>query len=396
MHFFGSHFATDEKDAMIIFDIGSGHISCAVTVYTAQKKPHIVYATTEPIDAATESQEQLLKAMISSLLVVTMRVRSEGIPLLSEKFGITAKKLVCVFSSPWYAAYTKTICKQYTKHELISRQTVDALLHDEKVLLTTSEGKNGKLIECAATGVRLNGYDTSLEKKLEASYVEIDTYISFISEDIISKVEAVLSKMFNPQYIDLATYPYIAVSALGVLRESRGVSLYVDIAAQTTDIVLHDGKALLRVSSVPCGKHSFVSAIQTSLKTNEYDAMTRFTLTATKKYAKGKEADVATKHVEKIATQWREAIASTLSQVESEYPLFTSVSITADDAIVPFFSEQLIEALSPVAGESYIRHIPITTISRREVSAFLTTHHDVQLDGTLGLCVLFYADSTMR
>ncbi len=396
MHFFGSHFADDEKDAMIIFDIGSGHISCSLTVYTTAKKPHIVYATTEPIDATTENHEQLLKAMISSLLVVTMRVRSEGIPLLSSTYSCTVKKLVCVFSSPWYSAHTKTICKQYPKHELISMQTVDALLHDEKSLLTSGESKGQKLVECNATGIRLNGYDTSLEKKLEASYIEVDTYISFVSEDIISKVEAVLSKMFNPEYIDIATYPFIAASTLEVLRKAPGISLYVDVAAEATDIILHDGKAILHVGSLPIGKNSFVRAIQASLKTNEYDAMTRFTLFATKKFAKGKEADIVTKSVEKVLAQWSTALAITLEKIESEYPLFSTISITADDSVVMFFSEQVIHALSPVTGELHLRHIPVAIISGREMSTFLTAHREVMLDGTLGLCVLFYANSSMR
>lgn len=396
MHFFGSYIAKGETDAMIIFDIGSGHISSAIALYREGKKPHIVYSTTEPIDSNRENEEQLKKAMISSLLVVAMRVRSEGLPELLAKYTTHTKKIVCVFSSPWYTAYTKTLTKNYPRSEMISKQAIVTLLNEERLVLKEDIAKNGKLIECSATGVRLNGYKTKLEEKLEALSVEVDSYYSFISEDTFSKVEAVLGRMFNLEHIDLATYPLVATATIGAVHTHPGIDLYVDVTAEATDLVLHESESILHVSSVPFGKNTFLECIKKELETNEYDAMSRFTLFATKKFSKGKEADIVTHCVERVTKVWGESIASKINEVESLLPHFSHIHLTADDALASFFSERLSSALSERKGEPYMRHTPTEIILGRDVSAMLSAESNVLLDGTLGLCVLFYANSDMR
>ena len=88
----------------IIFDIGSGSVGGALVTYATDSAPRVRYSRRLPIPFQQELDfERFVRAMLSTLLDVALKVQSEGIPAMvsAEGKSIQIDEVLCIFSAPW-------------------------------------------------------------------------------------------------------------------------------------------------------------------------------------------------------------------------------------------------------------------------------------------------------
>lgn len=387
----------------VIFDVGSSSVSVAVTEYKEGKRPHVLYSTREPIATPHTSKEEIpMKGMLSALLVVSMRVQSEALPQLGTRGNFNVDGVYCVLSSLWYDSHLTTLSSSTPRPEVISHQHVVSMLEKE---LEKAENapirKNSTVVECSATSIRLNGYHTELTKKTTAEVVDVDAYISFVNKELEEHIKKIVGKVFQLEVVRIATYPFVSTHALYALYPEKSDFLYIDISGETTDILSIHEQSIRHALSFPIGKNFFVHTLLRSRASNESDAHSLLKLLGKKSSSteNNPELDEAIGEAKK---EWATSLTKALSDITQEFALPQQIFLTADDEIVDFFAKLVTVEAERINATRERRELApkkplrLNILTAKELSMQLSTTPDSAIEGTLGLCTIFYANARMR
>lgn len=328
----------EEKELAVIFDIGSSSVGGALFEVQKGGIPKIIYSIREPIIFEDKiDSERFLFLTIKALKQVVSKISTTGVGKPS--------KMSCILSSPWYASQTRTIKLEKNVPFVFTPKLADELVEkeisffeEEHILKFADTDKRIRIIEFKNMKTILNGYPTSDPFDKKTKKIEMVVFISMSAEQILKKIENVISSHFN--FIDIK-FSSFAMASFTVARDmfvQQEDFLLVDIAGEVTDISIIKKDILSNSISFPLGRNFMIRKVASELSCDLGEAKSLISL-----YKDGHATEAVEKKLEpvinKLKTEWLKAFQESLVNISDDISIPATIFITVDQELTDFFSE---------------------------------------------------------
>ncbi|MFA5936645.1 MAG: hypothetical protein WC822_02065 [Candidatus Paceibacterota bacterium] len=328
----------DEKELMLVFDIGSSSVGGAVFEMQQSKIPKIILSIREPIVFEDKlNTDRFLFLTLKSLEIVASRICLKGIGRLS--------KIFCVLSSPWYASQTRTIKLEKNTPFLFTSKLADELikkeinLFEEENLTKFSHTDNKvRMIEFKNMKTMLNGYTTPDPLNKKVKKLEIVIFISMSGEQILKKIEDTISRHFHSTEIKFSSFVMMSFAVARDMFVEQENFLLVDIGGEVTDISIIKKDMLGNSISYPLGRNFMIRNVAGDLDCTLDEARSLISL-----YKDGHAVKSIEKKLEKIINklkmEWLKKFQESLVSISDDISVPSAIFITVDQDLTEFFSE---------------------------------------------------------
>ncbi|MBI5139614.1 hypothetical protein HZA26_03320 [Candidatus Nomurabacteria bacterium] len=328
-----------KKDELfMVFDIGSSSVGGALFLAKESGIPEIILSVRENIVLESElNPDRFLLLTIKALETVIGRLCLSGMGAPKQAF--------CVLSSPWYASQTRIIkfkkdtpfsFTEELANELIQKEM--GLFKQEHLSNYMEAGNKVVQIEIKNMNIMLNGYGAAKPLGQKAKELEMMIFVSMSGDQVLQKIEEAITRHFHLKKINHCSFIMSSYVVTRDLFSHHKDFLLVDIGGEMTDISLIKKEVLSESASFPLGNNFMIRKIASTLKCSLGEAKSLFSL-----YIDG-HADLATeKKLESIMTglkeEWLKSFQETLTNLSKDISIPSTVFITIDQELAPFFSE---------------------------------------------------------
>jgi hypothetical protein len=394
-----SLFKKSDKEVSIIFDIGNGSIGASLVEFSSKNVPITLYTHREPLTFLPQvTSKRLVETMLTLLKDVAGHLQKEGLTHIHHSFlgNYNIKDVFCIFSSPWYISQTKVLRLNKEVPFLVSKSFVDELVQAEEEQFHTAlrEGKyeqifghDTRLLEKKIIHTKLNGYEIQNPIGKKANDLEITFFSSFISADLIKKVEATLHGIISFRNIQFFSFALASWSATRDMFTDINNFLFLDISGEMTDISLTYKGVLVETISFPSGRNTLLRRVSEALKVPPEVALSYLLMhshgNAEEKFAAKIEAVLTeTKH------EWLTALTQTLQTVSKDYTVPKKVFVTVDADLAHFFIDALKQEM-PIEFAIPQNMFDVMFLNSEKVSLFTHVAPKVSSDSFLALESIF-------
>jgi hypothetical protein len=398
-----SLFKKPEEEIVAVFDIGNGSLGGALVKLRAHDHPVILYSHREPLTFAPHaSPKHLVGQMLKLLKSVATHLAKDGlIHIKTSPFGgHKLRDAHCIFASPWYISQTKVVHAEQEKPFTVTKETINELVKKEQEDFNKAlkEGKyeqifgpDTRLLEKRVINMRLNGYDIDDAIGKKAKELELTLFSSFISHDILLKVEETLHKAFSVR--DIHHYSYALVSWTGSQKMFPDLHDYffVDVSGETTDISLIVKDILVETISFPMGRSTLLRKVVRDLKVASDIGLSFLTMKYAGTIEKG-FSEKLDKILAPIEQDWRDQLVMALNTFQKIYSLPRAMLMTTDSDTSGFFMNALNHTL-PVELNMAQNQLSTTFIGPDKVEPFLFKLDNVKHDAFIGIEAIFLNDN---
>lgn len=328
----------EEKELVLVFDIGSSSVGGALFEIQKSKIPKIILSIREPIIFENKiDTNKFLFLTIKSLETIASRICLKSVHKPS--------KIFCVLSSPFYASATRIIKLEKNISFLFTPQLADDLikkeinLFKEEYLKKFSDVDNKiRLIELKNIKIMLNGYETSNPLDKKAKTLEMIIFISMSGEFILKEIEKTIFKHFHSKNINFSSFIMASFSVARDIFAHQDNFILVDISGEMTDVSIIKKNILTNSISYPLGRNFFIRNIANSLNYTLSEAKSIFSL-----YKDEHASETALKRLEpimsKLKKEWLDAFQKSLINISDDFSVPSNIFITVDSDLFNFFSK---------------------------------------------------------
>jgi hypothetical protein len=339
-------FTKSDQNVVAIFDIGNGSIGCSFAQLSHTDKPILLYTHREPITYLPHvTAQRLLETMLKLLKSVSSNVSQDA----WKKYHHSVRHAYCIFSSPWFVSQTRILTYAKDKPFTVTQGLIDNIVKsdEQQFLAALNEGKYEKvfgsdlrLLEKKIIHTRLNGYEVTEPINKKARQLELTFFTSFMSELIIQNVEKVLQYYFHFKSVEYYSYALTAWTAIRDIFPHESDFLFLDITAETTDVMITEGGVLSQTVSFPIGRSMVLRKIVDTLMVPPEVALSFLNL-----YNKGETDQEFTEKISGIMdeaqTLWAQTFIQTLQKIKAYQLIPKKIFLTADADCSAVFIESL-------------------------------------------------------
>jgi cell division ATPase FtsA len=328
----------EERELVLVFDIGSSSIGGAVFEIQKSGTPKIIKTFREPIILEDKiDTERFLLLTIKALEIVASKICMMGVGKMV--------KIFCVLSSPWYASQTRTIKLEKNTSFLFTSKLADDLIQKEIKLFEEEHlvkflNTDNKIrpIEFKNMKTMLNGYTTADPFDKKAKKLEMVVFISMSGDQVLKKMEETISRHFHSKEIKFSSF---AMASFVVARDmfvQQDNFLLVDIAGEVTDISMIKKDILSDSISYPLGYNFIIREVANNLNCTLNEAKALISL------YKDEHAEKATEEklepiISKLKTEWLKGFQQALVNLSEDISIPATIFITVDKELADFFSK---------------------------------------------------------
>lgn len=394
-----SLFKKKEEEIVAVFDIGNGSIGGALVKFSKSDHPIVLYSHREPLTYAPHpTPKHLLGSMVKLLKSVSSHLVKDGLMHIktSPFGGHKLRDAYCVFASPWYVSQTKIVKSENDTPVAVTKETINELVRKEQEEFNKAlkEGKyeqlfgpDAQLLEKKVINVRLNGYDIEDPIGKRARELELTLFSSFMSKDILAKVEDILHQAFSVRAIHHYSYALASWGGSKILFPDIHDYFFVDVSGETTDISLVVRDVLVETMSFPMGRSTLLRKVVKDLKVTPDVALSFLSIKHEGSIEKGfKEKLDAI--LAPVAEDWHDQLVLSIKTFQKIYALPRSVLVTADSDTAPFFMDALSKGLSVELNIPQNIFAP-TFISADKVQPYLYELPNTEHDSFIGIESIF-------
>lgn len=315
-----------------LFHIGSAEVRAALVRIEVGKPSEIIYSTASHIPfLELTDRERYERAMLATLLEVTVRVTSEKISQLSSHVR-NKLEYICVLSSPWFVEATNTIVLKKTKPFVVTPALIDELgkKEEERFLqeISTPNTKNTSAeVERELLSIQLNGYETGSFYDKKTQELRCVFHFSNTSEKLRSHIHEALSQHQGSNHITFMSSTFMAYRALGILLPQEKNYIQVVVSGECTDLSLVEHGLFLETQTFPHGTRSVLREMTTKSKMSMEEAESRVGLYFSNKQAL--RTDDAYAIFKKAFDTWSNLFLKTAARLSQGTPLPLRVLIIA-------------------------------------------------------------------
>ena len=321
----------------LIFDVSSSSVGGAVFCAQENGIPKIIYSIREPIPFEKEINfDNFLTLTLRSLEIVVGKI-------CMARLGVP-DKIYCTLLSPWYASETRVISFKKNVPFIFTTKFANSLIQkelrffEEKYIKDTSNKKDIRPIELKNMKTMLNGYATSNPVDQKAKEVEITLFISMGSEQILKKIEEIISKHFHLKNMSFSSFAIASFSVVRDMFSHQDNFLLIDISAELTDISMIKKDILSETISFPFGYNYIVRGISSSLGCSLDEAKSYISLYKDKHMilSMGKKFEPV---LDKLKKDWLKKFQESLFNLSKNISIPSTIFLTVDKNLADLFSE---------------------------------------------------------
>lgn len=336
-----------KQSPFIVFDVGSASIGGAlVGAHDEDTKAKIIYDIRIPITFQKNIKyDRLMKEMFSTMKSVAANIERNGIRKFGNNINVRdIKDVFCVFASPWYVSDISVLKFQKDKPVTISPEFISEIIKNAdnksnksfKGQFNKKKITNPKLIEKNIIQILLNGYATNNPYGKKSDRVDMTLFTGMISGKIENKTRELLEKTFSASDISFHTFSLVSFGAVRDIFSTEKNFLLMDIGGEVTDISIIRNDTIVKITSFPIGKNSFIRESAKSLNTIPEEAHSLLRL-----YLEGKSIGQESEKMEKalIAAKekWLLSFRKTLADFEGGLSLPKTIFLTVDTDVSKLF-----------------------------------------------------------
>lgn len=338
MNIFGNIFSKSKKkeELVLVFDIGSHSVGGAYLQMGENQIPKIIFSVREPISLEKDiTTSRFLDLTLRSLDVVATKLHKHivGVPT----------RVFCVLSCPWYASQVRHIKIEKNTPFIFTSKLADSLitkeigLFEEEYLKKYADiGNTVRSIELKNMKTLLNGYATPFPFDQKAKNLEMVIFISMSGEDVLFKIEEVISHYFHFDKIKFSSFAMASFTVARDISINQPDFLLVDIGGEMTDISMIKKDILQESISFPLGSNFMVRGISSAFDFSFDEARAYFSL-----YKDGHLVENILKKfepvIENLKKEWLSKFQESLVNISNDISIPSTIFLTIDADFSDFF-----------------------------------------------------------
>jgi cell division ATPase FtsA len=358
-------FSKNDKEFVLLFDIGNGSIGVAVAEISDNKnilnkaKLVEVYRETIPFQEHLRF-DHFTKTVAKSIENAAKRVQAE------LKYPI--EKAYLILASPWYASQTRVVNLRKSESftfteelfaEMIKKESDDFKNeHIKGRFKKAAKEDNLVLIEQHVVQLKCNGYEIEdpFDKKVKT--IEMPLYLSVAPQVVLEAFVSAIKNVFPKIDIVFGTFPLAYFFAARELYPKFDDALLVDVSGEVTDIAFVLNGALLEITSFPLGRNTIFRRLSSSLHRPAEEIISLLSTFFTGKTNKEMSIKIEKAFAE-IADSWVVSFEKALEKLADTFYLPDQVFLTADDDI----KKWLVEGIKKESFSQYVMtHTPFSVV----------------------------------
>jgi len=328
---------------MAVFDIGSSSIGGALFWTEKSGVPKIVFSAREPIIIENEiNVNKFLSLTVKSLQIIADK-------MYKAKIG-APKKIFCVLSSPWHVSQTRVISLRKNTPFIFNSKLADELIKKEISIFEDEykgqyEGISGaaRSIELKNIRTTLNGYDTIDPLSQKAKELEMTIFVSISPEQVLSKIEKVISKYFHLEAFGGIKFSSFVMASFSTVRDiytHQENFLLIDIGGEMTDISMIKKNILRESVSFPLGCNFIIREAASALSCTFAEAESLISLFQDR-HAELKTAKKLEPIVSQLKKKWLEKFQQSLANISNDISIPADIYITVPKDLEDFFTQMI-------------------------------------------------------
>lgn len=342
-----------KEELILVCDIGSASVGCALIVVSPGIKPKIMYdARADMVFQEELDIARFQDAVVAAVSDVAGDVLRNGIPhLVFTRLGTKKipKKIFCTLSSPWYVTQTRIKEEKRTEPFRATEELMNGLIEhevemfkkDPNVARVMGDGEM-LVIEKKAIQVKLNGYTTHMPVGKKARTMEIAVLISAVSQKTAGRIADAIRKSFPARDVIFASF---ALTAFDVVRSAPDMPhnfLFLDISGELSDVSLVKDGVLLETITFPVGKKTILRLLAAEFRVSADEAFSLLRLSH--------EGRASAAHSQKIESalahaggEWMDAFREALLRISRDMAVPRAVYFTSDRDLEDWFSGLIVK-----------------------------------------------------
>jgi len=351
----------------VLYDIGSGSVTCALVTYSWRNAPRIVYASRQRIRLTERSSYRTrIDALQDALTRSVENIVNEGIKKV-KALPVGAREIHradAVYSTPWIAARTKSTTIQKKRPFMLNERLLENLMREEKGAFEQTldtiplfEDHHAIAAEQEIVETRLNGYLTNdpLQKRVHTA--DITLHISFVLKTIAERINRATETSFNVENVTHHTFPYMARRVINAIDTNTPDYFLIHVTGEETSVTRVSASSISRTETFPCGTNAFIRAISQSLGVS-FDVAYSYVRILYENRAESATAENIRDAIESPRIKWQMDVGSVLEDISSDGGSRAPVYFMSERYVTPFF----IETLTDTSDESGAQRPPYDVI----------------------------------
>lgn len=323
-----------------MFDVGSSSVGVAAIMLSPQSKPKVLFSAREQM----VFQENLkFDRFVSSMLGTLEKAGRtlEGVTLPPH----SGKTFSVFFSSPWYASQMRVSKKTFAAPTLVTEKLLQDIQKKEVEDFTTFEmeklGKDAAVIEAQNVQVKLNGYETAAPEGKLASMLQTSVYVSIVPKKIVHAVTEKISGIFHSRSVSFHTFSFSSFAVIRDIFFHQKDFFFLDISGEVTDVSIVWDNVLEETRTFPQGKNFLLRKIAAGFGASHEEALSFFTMAASKKLAEKEEQKVK-KIMMEAGREWLSEFRGSLYSLSRDGGFLPhDIFFTADADVSAWFAENI-------------------------------------------------------
>ncbi len=392
-------FSKNNKEFVLLFDVGNGSIGVAVAEISNNKNNVIDKGTLKEIHRENiPFQEHLrfdrfTKTVAKSIENATKKIK--------EDLNYPIKKAYLILASPWYASQTRVVNLRKRDPFIFTEELFLELVKKESNAFKNehikgrfkkaAEEDNLVLIEQHIVQLKCNGYETENPFGKKVKTIEMPLYLSVAPEIVLEAFSTSVKNVFPKIEIVFGTFPLAYFFAARELYPKFDDALLVDVSGEVTDIAFVLNGALLEITSFPLGRNTIFRRLSSSLHRPAEEIISLLGA-----FFKGKTSQEVSLKMEKAFSEvfdsWVVSFEKSLAKLADTFYLPDQVFLTSDDDI----KKWLVDGIKKESFSQYVMtHTPFSVVDTNNLFNTRGKHifEKEEIDTFLGIGVFYIIHS---
>lgn len=274
MSWFSGAFHKGRTECAALIDASMSVVTGAYAHRTDDRAPTICYVTHEPV--APHEGEELQRAMLRALALVTSRMISQGAPVLNKAIGHShADDVIIAAGSPWQELLLRTRHFEDAKPFVFTREMVRDTVEASK---KADQGK--RAVSELVVATLLNGYATKEPYGKRVTRASAIVLASYVDDAVAKALEKAGRAAFHTDAVSL-----ISGSALKYISTQEGFpheqnAIILDVTTQAVSLALIRKGLLVALAQAKGGEQGTAAWLD-SVKAGLADLSRQFPLPPT-------------------------------------------------------------------------------------------------------------------
>lgn len=320
---------TNKKDTVAVIDISSGSVGGAVLERDKSGKIKVLCSVRKQAnflpDVSFDASWRCAMDALRRALKKMMEARPEGVG-----------RVLCVFSSPWFASRTKIVNLAKEKPFEITESFFKKIIEEEEKKYKKEQPAGSDLIEHENVKTELNGYFVKSPQGKKAQTLKSWIYVSFGAVKAMEDVKKEVLKSYGDSPLRFGTFPLVAFRALNDIMKNGKDFGVIDINGETTDIFLVRNNSLEDIMTLPRGANLLYRNLASGLNT-----FMKETPSILKTYSRGhrtlESSEKISSAIKKSEEEWVAFLEKAFEVSASKSPLPQDIYFMGDEIAGKYF-----------------------------------------------------------